>query len=130
MPFYEGKTSSKRILWWWKRTCSINREGKSNSQVGSIRLWKRMGRSWKRTPWCRSSRVIFLTSFTSRLLKRLFVRGEWQTVKSMIHWGKSAKKSPELDGLLHKVYMKVTRMFVPILMNVFSQWFAQGAISG
>ena len=34
-------------------------------------------------------------------------------------------KSPELDGLCYEVYLKMSRMFVPILTNVFSHWFAE-----
>ena len=39
-------------------------------------------------------------------------------------------KSPELDGLPYKVYLRMSHMFVPILMDMFNHWFAQGAIPG
>ena len=39
-------------------------------------------------------------------------------------------KSPGLDGLPDKVYLRMSHMFVPILMDMFSHWFAQGAIHG
>ena len=39
-------------------------------------------------------------------------------------------KSPGLDGLSYKVYLRMSHMFVPILMDVFNHWFAQGAIPG
>ena len=39
-------------------------------------------------------------------------------------------KSPGLDGLPYKVYLKMSHMFVPILRDVFNHWFAQGAIPG
>ena len=39
-------------------------------------------------------------------------------------------KSPELDGLPYEMYLRMAYMFVPILTNVFSHWFAQGAIPG
>ena len=42
----------------------------------------------------------------------------------------SLNKSPELDGLPYKVYLRLPHMFVPILMDVFNLWFAQGAIPG
>ena len=40
------------------------------------------------------------------------------------------KKSPGLDGLLYEEYMRLSHMFVPILMDVFNHWFTQGAIPG
>ena len=40
------------------------------------------------------------------------------------------KKSPRLDGLSYQVYLRLLHMFVPILMDVFNHWFAQGAIHG
>ena len=39
-------------------------------------------------------------------------------------------KLPGLDGLPHKVYLRPSRMFVPILTDMFNHWFAQGAILG
>ena len=39
-------------------------------------------------------------------------------------------KSPRLDGLPDKVYLRTSHMFVPILTDMFNHWFAQGAISG
>ena len=39
-------------------------------------------------------------------------------------------KSPGLDGLPYEVYLKMSHMYVPILMDVFNDWFAQGAIPG
>ena len=42
----------------------------------------------------------------------------------------SLNKSPGLDGLPYKVYLRMSHMFVPILTNVFNHWFAQGAIPG
>ena len=39
-------------------------------------------------------------------------------------------KSPGLDGLPYKVYLRMSHMFVPILTDVFNHWFAQGAIPG
>ena len=39
-------------------------------------------------------------------------------------------KSPGLDGLSNELYLRMSHMFVPILTNVFNQWFAQGAIPG
>ena len=39
-------------------------------------------------------------------------------------------KSPELDGLPYEVYLRMSHMFVPILMNMFNHWFVQGAIPG
>ena len=38
--------------------------------------------------------------------------------------------SPELDGLPNEVYLRLPHMFVPILMDMFNRWFAQGAIPG
>ena len=37
-------------------------------------------------------------------------------------------KSPGLDGLPFKVYLRLSHMFVPILTDMFNHWFAQGAI--
>ena len=42
----------------------------------------------------------------------------------------SLKKSPGLDGLPYEVYLRMSHMFVPILMDVFNHWLAQGAIPG
>ena len=39
-------------------------------------------------------------------------------------------KSPGLDGWPYKVYLRMSHMFVPILMDMFNHWFAQGAIPG
>ena len=39
-------------------------------------------------------------------------------------------KSPGLDGLPYEVYLRMSHMFVPILMDMFNHWFTQGAISG
>ena len=39
-------------------------------------------------------------------------------------------KSPGLDGLPYEVYLRLPRMFVPILTDMFNHWFAQGAIPG
>ena len=39
-------------------------------------------------------------------------------------------KSPGLDGLPYEVYLRLLRMSVPILTNMFNHWFAQGAIPG
>ena len=39
-------------------------------------------------------------------------------------------KSPGLDGLPYEVYLRMSHMFVPILIDVFNHWFAQGAIPG
>ena len=39
-------------------------------------------------------------------------------------------KSPGLDGLPYKVYLRMSHMFVPILTDMFNHWFAQGAIPG
>ena len=39
-------------------------------------------------------------------------------------------KSPGLDGLPYKVYLRMSHMFVLILTDVFNHWFAQGAIPG
>ena len=37
-------------------------------------------------------------------------------------------KSPGLDGLPYKGYLRLSHMFVPILMDMFNDWFAQVAI--
>ena len=37
-------------------------------------------------------------------------------------------KSPGLDGLSYKVYLKMSHMFVSILTDMFNHWFAQGSI--
>ena len=42
----------------------------------------------------------------------------------------SLNKSPGLDGLLYEMYFRMSHMFVPILTDVFNDWFAQGAIPG
>ena len=42
----------------------------------------------------------------------------------------SLNNSPGLDDFPYEVYLKMSHMFVPILMNVFNHWFAQGAIPG
>ena len=34
-------------------------------------------------------------------------------------------KSPGLDGLPYEVYLRMSHMFVPILTDIFSHWFAQ-----
>ena len=39
-------------------------------------------------------------------------------------------KLPGLDGLLSEVYLRLPHMFVPILTDMFNDWFAQGAIPG
>ena len=39
-------------------------------------------------------------------------------------------KSPGLDGLSYEVYLRMSHMFAPILMDVFNHWLAQGAIPG
>ena len=39
-------------------------------------------------------------------------------------------KSPGLDGLPYKVYLRMSHMFVPILTDMFNHWFSQGAIPG
>ena len=39
-------------------------------------------------------------------------------------------KSPGLDGLPYKVYLRISHMIVPILTDKFNRWFAQGAIPG
>ena len=39
-------------------------------------------------------------------------------------------KSPGLDDLPYEVYLRMSRMFVPILTNMFNHWFTQGAIPG
>ena len=39
-------------------------------------------------------------------------------------------KSPGLDGLPYEVYLRMLHMFVPILMDMFNHWFAQGPIPG
>ena len=36
--------------------------------------------------------------------------------------------SAGLDGLPYKVYLRMSHMFVPILMDMFNHWFAQGVI--
>ena len=38
-------------------------------------------------------------------------------------------KSLELNGLPYEVYLRLTHMFVPILMDMFHHWFTQRAIS-
>ena len=38
-------------------------------------------------------------------------------------------KSPGLDGLPYEVYLRLPRMFMPIL-TMFNHWFTQGAIPG
>ena len=38
--------------------------------------------------------------------------------------------SPGLDGLPYEVYLRLSHMFVPILVDMFNHWFAQGAIPG
>ena len=35
---------------------------------------------------------------------------------------------PGLDGLHYEVYLRLSHMFVPILMNVFNNWFAHEAV--
>ena len=40
----------------------------------------------------------------------------------------SLKKLPGLDGLPYEVYLRMTHIFVPILMDVFNHWFTQSAI--
>ena len=42
----------------------------------------------------------------------------------------SLNKLLGLDGLPYKVYLMMLHMFVPILMDMFNYWFAQGAIPG
>ncbi len=37
----------------------------------------------------------------------------------------SLNKLPGLDGLSYEAYLKMSQIFVPILTNVFSHWFAQ-----
>ena len=39
-------------------------------------------------------------------------------------------KSPGLDGLPYEVYLRMSHMFVPILTDMFNDWFAQRAIPG
>ena len=39
-------------------------------------------------------------------------------------------KSPGLDGLPYKMYLRMSNMFFPMLMDVFNHWFVQGAIPG
>ena len=39
-------------------------------------------------------------------------------------------KSPGLDGLPYKVYMRLLHMFVPILTDMFNHWFTLGATPG
>ena len=39
-------------------------------------------------------------------------------------------KLPGLDGLTYIVYLRLLHMFVPLLMDMFNHWFAQGAILG
>ena len=39
-------------------------------------------------------------------------------------------KSPRLDGLPYKMYLKLLHMFVPILMDMFNHRFTQGVIPG
>ena len=39
-------------------------------------------------------------------------------------------KLPGLDGLPYEVYLRLSHMFVPILMDMFNHWFVQGAITG
>ena len=39
-------------------------------------------------------------------------------------------KSPGLDGLPYEVYLRLSHMFVPILTDMFTYWFAQGTIPG
>ena len=36
-------------------------------------------------------------------------------------------KSPGLDGLPNKVYLRLSHMFVPILMDMFNHWFRPGS---
>ena len=42
----------------------------------------------------------------------------------------SLNKSPGLDGLPYKVYLRMSHMFVHILTDMFNHWFDQGAIPG
>ena len=42
----------------------------------------------------------------------------------------SLNKLPGLDGLPYEVYLRLPHMFVPILMDMFNHWLAQGAIPG
>ena len=37
-------------------------------------------------------------------------------------------KSPGLDGLPYELYLRLPHMFVPIMTDMFNNWFAQGAI--
>ena len=37
-------------------------------------------------------------------------------------------KLPGLDGLPYEVYLRLPHMFMPILMDMFNHWFAQGSI--
>ena len=39
-------------------------------------------------------------------------------------------KSPGLDGLPYDVYLRLLHMFVPILTDMFNNWFAQRTIYG
>ena len=39
-------------------------------------------------------------------------------------------KSSALDGFLYEVHLRLSHMFVPILMDMFNHWFTQGAIPG
>ena len=39
-------------------------------------------------------------------------------------------KSPGLDGLPNEVYLRLPHMFVPILTDMFNDWFAHGALPG
>ena len=42
----------------------------------------------------------------------------------------SLNKSPGLDGLPYKLYLRLSHIFVPILTDVFHPWFIQGIIPG
>ena len=50
------------------------------------------------------------------------VRSAWKEV--------GRNKSPGLDGLPYKVYLRMSHIFVPVLTDVFNHWLAQGAFPG
>ena len=61
-------------------------------------------------------------------LKPLAARVWLLNAKSLTHVGVS--KSPGIDDLPCEVYLRLPRMFVPILTDMFNHWFAQEVISG
>ena len=130
-----------------QRVCTWERSTKVSSSVHQVPRWARTTvESWDARdlsgtlPWSLCSLPWPLGSGISQLFSRLphLREAEVASCEGLVTECKvcdalkqvGLNRSPGLNGLSDGVYLRMLHMFVPILMDMFNHWFAQGAIPG